>query len=118
MAYSGWKIRMITVAMKASPTPMDMSLRRVRSMTMSLKYVVEEERNSDVTSSIMAVIASHRPMSDIDSGKFICYSLRNWSSTVIVCPSRDTLSCCIVTVFPVFFAMAQAMALIMGLPRK
>ena len=71
MAYSGWKIRIITVAMKASPTPMDMSLRRVRSMTMSLKYVVEEERNSDVISSIMAVIASHRPMSDIDSGKFI-----------------------------------------------
>ncbi len=53
------------------PTPMDISLRRVLSMTMSLRYVVGEDKSSEVTSRIIAVIASQSPMSDVDSGKFI-----------------------------------------------
>jgi len=57
--------------MNAMPTPMDISLRRVLSMTMSLRYVVGEDKSSEVTSRIIAVIASQSPMSDVDSGKFI-----------------------------------------------
>lgn len=62
--------------MKASPAPIATSLNRVRSMAMSLKYDVGEDRNSDVMSKIMAVTANQRPMSDVDNGKFIRHSLR------------------------------------------
>ncbi len=57
--------------MKAKPTPMAVILSRVLSMTMSLRYSVLEERNSEVMMRIMAVTASQRPMSEVVSGKFM-----------------------------------------------
>jgi hypothetical protein len=57
--------------MNAPPVAIATSLRRVLSMTMSPRYVVEEDRNSDVMSRIIAVIASQRPMSEAVSGKLI-----------------------------------------------
>jgi uncharacterized membrane protein (DUF106 family) len=83
-------IRMITVTMKASPAPMATSLNRVRSMAMSLKNEVDEVRNSEVMSKMMAVTASQRPMSDAESGKLMRHSLRYCSSTWIVSPSAET----------------------------
>ena len=57
--------------MKAKPTPMAVILSRVLSMTMSLRYSVLEERNSEVMRRIMAVTASQRPMSEVVRGKFM-----------------------------------------------
>jgi len=104
--------------MKATPVPMATSLRRVLSMTMSPMYVVEEDRNSDVMSRIIAVIASQSPMSEVVSGKTIFYSLRICSQTWIVCSSGDNLSFWIVTILPVVLAIAQAIALTIGSPRE
>jgi hypothetical protein len=62
---------MTTVTMKAKPKPIAVSLRRFFSITMSLRSSVEDESSSDVISSIIAMTASQRLMSDIDRGKFI-----------------------------------------------
>ena len=104
--------------MKATPVPMATSLRRVLSMTMSPMYVVEEDRNSDVMSRIIAVIASQSPMSEVVSGKTIFYSLRICSQTWIVRSSGDNLSFLTVTILPVVLAIAQAIALTIGSPRE
>jgi len=60
----------MTVTMKASPSPIATSLRRDFSMTMSLRYSVEEDNSSEVMSRIIAMTASQRLMSGIDRGKF------------------------------------------------
>ena len=57
--------------MKLAPSAKATSLRRFFSITMLLKYSVEEDSSSDVIKRIVAVTASQRLMSDIDRGKFI-----------------------------------------------
>lgn len=65
----------MTVTMKASPSPIAISLSRVFSMTIFLKYSAWEDNNSEVMSRIIAVTASQRLMSDVDKGKFMFSSL-------------------------------------------
>ena len=72
-----WKTRMTTVTMKPSPRVKATSLNCFVSIAMFLEIVDEEDRSSEVTSSMMAITASHRPMSDTDSGKFILYPSTN-----------------------------------------
>jgi len=81
--------------MNAAPAPMATILRRVLSMAMSLRNFVEEDRNSEVMSRNIAVIASQRPMSEIDKGKIISYAPMICSARI--CSSGDTSSLWIVT---------------------
>jgi len=62
---------MITVTMKPIPRARATSLNLFLSIAIFLEYVDEEDRSSEVVSSIIAIAASHRPMSDMDRGKFI-----------------------------------------------
>jgi hypothetical protein len=64
-------MRMMTVIMNPTPRASAISLSRLMSMTMFLEYFVEDDSNSDVISSMMAVTASHRLKSDMDRGKFM-----------------------------------------------
>ncbi|MHA1267695.1 MAG: hypothetical protein ACTSRS_20840 [Candidatus Helarchaeota archaeon] len=59
--------------MKPIPSARAASLRFFLSIAMFLEYVDVDDRSSDVVSDIMAMTASHRPMSDIDRGKCILY---------------------------------------------
>ena len=65
----------MTVIKKASPTPMPANLIRVLSTGILLEYSGETYRSSEVTRSIIAVIANHTLMSNSVSGKFIIISL-------------------------------------------
>ena len=65
-------MRIITVAMKPVPKAKATSRRRSFSITMFLEYSVVAEMSSEVIRRIIAITASHRLMSDIDIGKFIC----------------------------------------------
>jgi len=114
----GWNIRSSTVSMKTTPIPMVTSLRRVLSMTMSPRYAVEEDRSSDAMSRIIAVIASQRPMSEAERGKFILYAPRICSRTSRVSSSGSSSLFSIVTIFPVDFAVAHTRALTIGQPRE
>lgn len=62
---------MMTVAIKPIPTIRARSLRRFFSMATFPRSPVEEDISSEVTRSIMAVTASHKPMSETDSGNLI-----------------------------------------------
>ena len=64
-------MRMTTVAMKPIPSPIATSLRRFLSRAMFLRYPVDDVNSSDVIKSMIAVTASQRLMSDIDSGNDI-----------------------------------------------
>ena len=65
---------MTTVAMKPIPKVRATCLNSFLSIAMFLEIVDEEDRSSEVMSSIMAIAASHRPMSDIDRGSSIVYT--------------------------------------------
>jgi len=65
-------MRMMTVIMNAAPSVRAVSLRRFFSMVMFLEYFVELDSSSEVIRSMMAVTASHRLMSDVESGKCTC----------------------------------------------
>ena len=67
----------MTVARKASPQPMAMILRRFLSTLMREDISGEERMSSEVMSRIMAVMASHWPMSVMFRGicMFICFDL-------------------------------------------
>jgi hypothetical protein len=56
--------RIITVTKYASPHPMAISLIRVLSIRILFEYSDEALRSSEVTSSIIAVTANQRLMSD------------------------------------------------------
>jgi hypothetical protein len=68
-------MRITTVARKAMPTPSATSLKSFLFMAIRAEYSGDEYNNSDVIRSIMAVMASHRLMSDRDKGKFINLNL-------------------------------------------
>ena len=57
--------------MKPIPSANARTLRRFLSKTMLPKYPVEEDSSSEVISRIIAVTASQRLMSDMESGKCI-----------------------------------------------
>lgn len=60
---------MMTVIMNPTPRASAISLRRFFSMMRFLEYFVELDSSSEVISSMMAVTASHRLMSDVERGK-------------------------------------------------
>lgn len=62
-------MRMMTVIMNPTPRASAISLRRFFSMMRFLEYSVELDSSSEVISSMMAVTASHRLMSEIERGK-------------------------------------------------
>ena len=64
---------MTTVTMKPSPRVKATSLSCFVLIAMFLENVDDEDNSSDVTSNMMAITASHRPMSDTVRGKFILY---------------------------------------------
>lgn len=64
-------MRITTVTRKPTPKPRATSLKSFLSIIIRVEYLGDEYNNSDVTRSIMAVIASHKLMSDSDKGKFI-----------------------------------------------
>ena len=66
-----WKTRITTVAMKPIPKVRATCLNSFLLIVMFLEIVDDEDSSSEVMSSIMAVAASHRPMSDIDRGSSI-----------------------------------------------
>jgi hypothetical protein len=61
----------MTVIMKLVPNARATSLRRFFSIMMFLEYSPEEDSSSEVINRMIAMTASQRLMSDIDSGKFI-----------------------------------------------
>lgn len=69
-----WNTRMMTVAMKPIPKVRATCLNSFLSIAMFLEIVDDEDKSSEVMSSIMAIAASHRPMSDIDRGNSIFYT--------------------------------------------
>ena len=71
------------MARKAKPTPMATNLKSFLSMAIRAEYLGDEYNNSDVISSIMAVIASHKLMSDSDRGKFIYLNLKRFDTTLV-----------------------------------
>lgn len=75
--YVGCIMRIMTVIMNPIPRAMAASLRRFLFMAMFPSCPVDDVSSSDVISVIMAVTASHRLMSDVESGKCIpvCFLL-------------------------------------------
>ena len=69
-----WKTRITTVAMKPNPKVRATCLNSFLSIAMFLEIVDDEDRSSEVMSSIMAVAASHRPRSDIVRGSSMVYT--------------------------------------------
>lgn len=69
-------MRMATVIMKPIPSANANSLSRFLSNAMFPRVPVEDDSSSDVISRMMAVTASHRLMSNMDSGKCILLILR------------------------------------------
>jgi len=68
-------MRITTVARKARPQPRAASLKRFFSILKYTEYFGEEQRSSDVKMRITAVIASHKLMSDSESGNCISLDL-------------------------------------------
>jgi len=68
--YGGMITRNATVAMNAAPKASAASLSRVFSMTKSPKMSEYGARSSDVTSSMIAVTAIQRLMSQRERGKY------------------------------------------------
>lgn len=62
---------MTTVAKKPIPSANAINLRRFFSIATFPSRPVEEESSSEVTKSMIAVTASHSPMSETDSGNLI-----------------------------------------------
>ena len=62
---------------KPKPNPRATILKRFLSTAIRVEYFGDEYRNSDVMRSMIAVIASHRLMSDNDRGKFINLTLHD-----------------------------------------
>jgi len=62
---------MTTVAMKPIPSANAASLKRLLSMMTLPSMPTEDDKSSEVTRSIMALTASHNPMSEADSGNAI-----------------------------------------------
>jgi hypothetical protein len=58
----------MTVIMKPIPKAKAINLRFFLSITMFAEYSVDDESNSDVVKSIIAITANQRPMSDKDKG--------------------------------------------------
>ena len=113
-----WKTRITTVAMKPIPKVRATCLNSFLSIAMFLEIVDDEDRSSEVMSSIMAIAASHRPMSDIVRGSSMVYTSIMRYETSIVSVSRSVLVSWMVTGLPVVLAIAHAMALTSGEPRK
>ena len=68
-------MRMRTVIRKASPHPIAASRNRVLSIRILLQNSGKALRNSEVTISIIAAIASHRLISDGVRGKFMSITI-------------------------------------------
>ena len=66
-------MRIPTVTRKAIPQPTAATLKGFFSIKIRAEYSGEELINSEVISSIMAVTASHRPISESERGKIICF---------------------------------------------
>lgn len=64
-------IRMTTVAKNAAPHPMALNRRRRLSSRILAEYSGLESINSEVIKRIIAVTASHKLISDIESGNII-----------------------------------------------
>jgi hypothetical protein len=62
---------MSTVNMKPKPQPIASNRSKRLSKTILEAKLGDEYSNSEVTSRIIAVTASHKPMSPIERGKFI-----------------------------------------------
>ena len=71
-----YKKRKTTVARKLNPNAMATRLSCFQSIAMFLEYI--DDRSSEVKSTIIAITASHRPMSVIDKGKSILYPSKMW----------------------------------------
>ena len=61
--------------MNPMPRPKATNLRRALSITMFLEYPLDEDSSSEVIKTMIAMIASQRPISETDKGKFIVSSL-------------------------------------------
>ena len=59
------------------PQPRAASLRSVLSILKYAEYLGEYKRSSDVRISTIAVTASHMLKSEIDRGKYICFTLES-----------------------------------------
>ena len=66
---------MTTVTRKPRPKPRATILKRFLSIAIRAEYFGDEYNSSDVIRSIMAVIASHKLMSDRESGKYMMLTL-------------------------------------------
>ena len=64
-------MRIMTVIMNPIPRASATSLRRFFSIIMFPAYLVADDRSSDVIRSMIAITASQRLISFIESGKFI-----------------------------------------------
>ncbi len=69
-----WNTRKTTVAMKPIPKVRATCLNTFLSIAIFREYREEEDSISEVMSRIMAFIASHNPISEIDSGNSIVYT--------------------------------------------
>ena len=65
------------------PTPSAANLKGFLSMAIRAEYLGDEYNSSDVIRSIMAVIASHKLMSENDRGKFISLNLKRFDTTLV-----------------------------------
>jgi len=109
----------MTVPKNPIPRANATNLNRFFSITMFLVYSVADETSSEVIKRIIAMAASHKLMSEIDKGNFNFQpSSSKLYQNSIVSPLVDILSCWIVTIFPVVLAIAHAIALVKGSPRR
>jgi len=64
-------MRITTVTKNPKPDPIALIRKRRLSKTILAEYPGDENSNSEVMSSMIAVTASHKLISDIDSGKIM-----------------------------------------------
>jgi len=70
-------MRMITVTKKHKPRPIAAIRKRCLSMATLAEYPGDAYNSSEVIRSIIAVTASHKLVSDDDSGKIIAFQTLN-----------------------------------------
>ena len=70
---------------KARPQPTAANRNRFRSIRKYIEITGVENNNSEVINRISAVIASHKPMSEIERGKFIYSTLIDYEESTNLC---------------------------------
>jgi len=83
-------MRITTVARKAKPTPMAISLKRFLLIIIRAEYSGNEYNNSEAIKSMIAVTASHKLISDNDKGKFISLNLAQYDTTLLWSSRQET----------------------------